>query len=184
MRDAGVMFWAFGSLCFSIEFGLISARMFAAERKHKTLGVLYTLPHGTGRLIREKILGGLPQLIPSAALALAGLFMIFNSDFSRGWNELKFTAEFVAGLTLTLSSYIFFAVLVTYLSLRMRRAPFATGLCVMFLLWIVIGFSTKGLSHRGSAGGQMLTISTIAWILTIAIASQIPRRIAVAAADE
>jgi ABC-type transport system involved in multi-copper enzyme maturation permease subunit len=176
------MFWVFGVLCFSVEFGLVSARMFAAERKRKTLGVLYTLPNGTGRLVREKILGGLPQLLPSAALAITGLFMIFNKPDFR--NDLEFTPEFAAGLTLVISGYIFFAVLVMYLSLRMRRAPFVTGLCVVFLLWIVIAFSMDGLGVRGSEVAQMLTLSTVAWICTLLLASGIPHRIAVAAASE
>jgi ABC-type transport system involved in multi-copper enzyme maturation permease subunit len=181
-REVGVMFWVFGVLCFSVEFGLVSARMFAAERKRKTLGVLYTLPNGTGRLVREKILGGLPQLLPSAALAITGLFMIFNQPDFR--NDLEFTPEFAAGLTLVISGYVFFAVLVMYLSLRMRRAPFATGLCVIVLLWIVIAFSMDGLGVRGSEVAQMLTLSTVAWICTLLLASGIPHRIAVAAASE
>ena len=181
-REVGVMFWVFGVLCFSVEFGLVSARMFAAERKRKTLGVLYTLPNGTGRLVREKILGGLPQLLPSAALAITGLFMIFNKPDFR--NDLEFTPEFAAGLTLVISGYIFFAVLVMYLSLCMRRAAFATGLCVIVLLWIVIAFSMDGLGVRGSEVAQMLTLSTVAWICTLLLASGIPHRIAVAAASE
>ena len=68
-----------------------------------TLGVLYTLPNGTGRLVREKILGGLPQLIPSAALALTGLFMIFNRSDGDRWRSLDITPAFVAGLTLIVS---------------------------------------------------------------------------------
>ncbi|MEI7821643.1 MAG: ABC transporter permease [Verrucomicrobiota bacterium] len=181
-KEVGVTFWVFGVLCFSVEFGLVSARMFAAERKRKTLGVLYTLPNGTGRLVREKILGGLPQLLPSAALAITGLFMIFNQTDFR--NDLEFTPEFAAGLTLIISGYIFFAVLGMYLSLCMRRAAFATGLCVIVLLWIVIAFSMDALGVRGSEVAQMLTLSTVAWICTLLLASGIPRRIAVAAASE
>jgi hypothetical protein len=110
--------------------------------------------------------------------------MIFNSKDGLRWESGELTPEFLAGLTLALSSYAFFAVLVMYLSLRMRRAPFATGVCVMFLLWMVILFSTDGMRYHGSAAAQMLTLAIIAWILTIVIASQIPRRIAMAAAAE
>jgi ABC-type transport system involved in multi-copper enzyme maturation permease subunit len=184
LKEVGVTFWVFGLLCFSVEFGLISARMFAAERKHKTLGVLYTLPHGVGRIIRQKILGGLPQLIPAALLAITGLFLIFNHTSGDRWQDLDFTPEFLAGLTLAISSYIFFAVLVMYLSLRMRRAPFATGLCVIIVLWIIIAFSMDGLGVRGSEVTQMLTLATIAWIATLILAAKIPRRIAIAAASE
>ncbi|MEO6739885.1 MAG: hypothetical protein ABIP20_06515 [Chthoniobacteraceae bacterium] len=178
----GITFWIFGLMSFSIEFGLVSARMFASERKHKTLGVLYTLPIGTGRLIREKILGTLPQLIPSVALSLLGLAMMFSE---RNGGRLHASDGFLAGLTLTITSYVFFAVLVMYLSLRMRRAPFATGLCLMFLIYIMVGFFMSEMrSTSGNGVSQMLIISGLGWIATIALAARIPGRIAIAAAEE
>ncbi len=183
-RDVGVMFWIFGLLCFSVEFGLVSARMFAAERKRKTLGVLCTLPLGTGRIIREKILGALPQLIPSATLTITGLVMIFGGADGRRWDDVGFTPEFIAGLFLAVSAYIFFAVLVMYLSLRMRRAPFATGLCVVFVLWIIIVFTLDGHHSSNDAVAQMLTISVLTWFATLLIAARIPHRIAITAAAE
>ena len=180
----GFMFWIFGLLCFSVEFGLVSARMFATERKRKTLGVLCTLPLGTGRIVREKILGALPQLIPSLALAVTGLLMIFSADTGRNWENFEFTPGLAAGIFLTFSGYIFFAVLVMYLSLRMRRAPFATGLSVVIVIWIIIVFTLDGHHSRGDAVALMLTISVLAWIATLLIAAKIPRRIAIAAAAE
>ena len=155
--------------------------MFASERKRKTLGVLYTLPLGTGRIVREKIIGSLPHLIPSVSLSLLGLAMMFGG--SRNWN-LRISDEFLAGLILIVSAYIFFAVLVMYLSLRMRRAPFATGLCVMFLIWIIVVSILSTMRFGGNDVAQMLTISVLAWIAIVLIASRIPHRIAIAAAAE
>ena len=180
-KNIGVMFWIFGLMSFSVEFGLVSARMFGVERKRKTLGTLYALPLGTGRLIREKILGALPQLIPSVTLALLGLALIFWESSDRDWNV---SDSFVAGLTIAASAYIFFAVLVMYLSLRMRRAAFATGLCLMFLIYIIMIFLLSSTHSRGDGTAEMLTISLLTWIATIAVASRIPHRIAIAAASE
>ncbi|MEO6785267.1 MAG: hypothetical protein ABI318_03950 [Chthoniobacteraceae bacterium] len=180
-RDIGITFWIFGLIAFSVEIGLVSARMFGAERKRKTLGTLYTLPLGSGRIIREKILGALPQLIPSVALALLGLAMMFGGPDSR---IFPITDSFIAGLILAVSAYAFFAVLVMYLSLRMRRAPFAAGLCVMFLIYIMILFVMTGMHSRGNDVSEMLMISAMAWVGTLVIASRIPDRIAVAAAEE
>ena len=180
-RHLGIMFWVCGLIAFSMEFGLMGARMFASERKSKTLGALYTLPVGTGRLIRHKILGSLSQLIPSVALSLLGLLLMFNG--SAHWN-LRINDEFLAGLTLAVTCYIFFAVLVMYLSLRMRRAPFATGLCVMFFLYILVGFTFSSMFRHRDGTSQMFTIAGLGWIGIAVIASRIPHRIALAAADE
>ena len=177
----GIMFWVCGLIAFSMEFGLMGARMFASERKSKTLGALYTLPVGTGRLIRHKILGSLSQLIPSVALSLLGLTLMFNG--SAHWN-LPINDEFLAGLTLAVTCYIFFAVLVMYLSLRMRRAPFATGLCVMFFIYILVGFTFSSMFRHRDGTSQMFTIAGLGWIGIAVIASRIPHRIALAAADE
>ena len=180
-NNIGITFWIFGIMSFSVEFGLVSARMFGAERKRKTLGTLYTLPLGTGRLIREKILGALPQLIPSITLAVLGLAMIFARPDGSG---LKMTGSFLAGLNLTISAYALFAVLVIYLSLRMRRAAFATGLCLMFLIYIIL-LSVLSATHssRGDIE-EMVTISVLTWAAAIILASRIPHRIAIAAAAE
>ncbi len=180
-ENIGIMFWIFGLMAFSIEYGLVSARMFGSELKRKTLGSLYALPGGTGRLIREKILGSLPQLIPSAALALLGLAIIYGSDRGRGFGMSSNT---LSGLTLAVSCYVFFAVLVMYLSLRMRRAPFATGLCVMFLLYIIAGSILSSIHSYESENAEILTVSVLLWVAAVILASKIPHRISLAAAEE
>ncbi len=180
-KDIGIAFWMFGLLSFTTEFGIVSGRIFGIERKRKTLGTLYTLPLGTGRLIREKILGALPQLIPAVALALLGLAMIFARPDG---SSLKMSGNFLAGLNLTISTYVLFAVLVMYLSLRMRRAAFATGLCLMFLIYIIL-LSVLSTAHSGRSDiEEMVTISMLTWSAAIILASRIPHRIAIAAAAE
>ena len=177
--NLGGMFWVFGQMSFSIEVGLVSARIFGIERKRKTLGTLYTLPLGTGRLICEKILGALPQLVPSVALTLLGIALVTIGGGGRNW---WLSEAFIAGCTFALSIYVFFAVLVTYLSLRMRRAPFATGLCVMFGIWIIFGLFVPMRGRDFTA--TMFANSVLAWIAITAIAARIPHRIAIAAAAE
>ena len=180
-RELGVTFWVFGQMSFSIEVGLVSARMFGIERKRKTLGTLYTLPLGTGRIIREKIFGALPQLIPSAALTALGIALttVGRNGFSLRHDDDSFFAMWA----LIISAYVFFAVLVMYLSLTMRRAPFATGLCVIFGGWILLGFLMPR-SGRENMTAYLLTMSLLVSIASIAIASRIPGRIAISAAAE
>ncbi len=182
MRTAelGVMFWVFGIMSFTIEVGLVSSRMFGSERKRKTLGALYTLPLGTGRLIREKIRGALPQLFPSLLCTFIGIGIIVSEERVRNW----LSDDAIAGLILYVSGCVFFAVLVMYLSLRMRRSPFAAGVCVMILLSFIIPFVLTNLHSLGNDVAEMLTISVLGWIGAAVIASRIPGRIAACAAEE
>ena len=179
-ESVGIMFWIFGLMAFSVEIGLVSGRIFGIERKRKTLGTLYTLPIGTGRLIREKILGALPQLVPSLAVAFLGLALTTVARDGRNWHWDR--SEFVAGCILSVSQYVLFAVLVMYLSLRMRRAPFAAGLCIMFGAYMLIG--SVGLVPARDEAGYFLMCCVFTWMAIIAIASRIPHRIAVAAAAD
>jgi ABC-type transport system involved in multi-copper enzyme maturation permease subunit len=179
-ESIGIAFWMFGVMAFSIEIGLVSARIFGIERKRKTLGTLYTLPIGTGRLVREKILGALPQLLPSAAVASLGLALLTMGRDGRFWRLDN--SEYVAGWILGVSQYALFAVLVMYLSLRMRRAAFAAGLSIMFAAFMFVGFFAD--SYRGDGISLVLMLCVITWVATVVVASRIPHRIAIAAAAD
>ena len=178
--NVGVAFWIFGIIAFSVEVGLVSARIFGVERKRKTLGTLYSLPIGTGRLIRDKVLGSLPQLLPSFTMAVLGLALITTGQTGRYWFSQE--TDVILRYMLAVSQYVLFGVLVMYLSLRMRRAPFAVGLCVMLGSYMLIGFfvSTGG----GGEKAYMLTLNVITWVAITVIASRIPSRIGIAAAAE
>ena len=85
---------------------------------------------------------------------------------------------------LTVGCYIFFAALVAYLSLSMSRAPFASGVCVMFLIRMLLMVWMSGLRGSGNGVAEMLAISVLLWIGIFAIASRIPGRIAAATAAD
>jgi ABC-type transport system involved in multi-copper enzyme maturation permease subunit len=179
-KNVGVAFWTFGLIAFSVEVGLVSARIFGIERNRKTLGTLYTLPIGTGRLIREKVLGSLPQLFPSAAMTILGFALITMGENGRFWFSRD--SNSISVWSLAVSQYVLFAVLVMYLSLRMRRAPFAVGLCIMLGSYMMTGFfsSTAG----GGEKAFFFTLNVITWVAIVVIASRIPRRLGIAAAAE
>ena len=166
-----------GLMAFSVELGLVGARMFGIERKNKTLGGLYTLPLGTAGLIGQKILGALPTFIPSAGIYLAGvtISISISADSARDWSpSLGAFTTFVA------TECIFFAVLVLYLSLRMQRAVLATAIGGMFLANFLLSMFWDGFDHPAG----VLIPTMMFGVLIAVIASLIPGRLEHAAAEE
>ena len=179
----------FGLVAFSIEMGLAGARIFGVERKRKTLGGLFALPRGTARLIGEKVLGTLPSFIPSFGLYVLGVFLIAGGHDRHPYPEPASYA--LAQGALVVSEYIFFAVLVTYLSLRMRRAALAAAMAIMFfgnmLASVLIPrsyYAGSGPDSEFTVVGIIMVWVFIVWVFIVAIAAAIPGRIARAAAEE
>ncbi len=172
----GVTLWVFGLMAFTVELGLVSSRVFGIERKLHTLGGLYTLPLSTARLIGEKILGALPMFIPSLAMLTIGWIM--------AGRKLRLTSSTdIARSILFGSEYLFFAVLVMYLSLRMRRATVATALGLTFAANLAL-FSFEPGYGSGNTEAYLLTMALFFGIGTVAIAARIPGRLGVAAAAD
>jgi hypothetical protein len=175
-RDTGVAIRTFGLMAFSMELALVGVRILGAERKRKTLGGLFTLPPGTVGLIGQKVLGALPVFIPSVAMYVLGVAIILNSGPLPSWQRASLfnTAQFL----FVASEYVLFAVLVAWLSLRMRRAALASGIALMFFGHLLVGLMFSGVLRSFSAS------VVIVWIFIVVIASRIPGRIAAAAAEE
>ena len=165
-----------GIIAFVIEAGLLGARMFGVERKRNTLGSLYTLPIDTGTLIRQKIRGILPGLIPSAAIVLSGFIVLGLA--TNGPSNL-FDDDVLQIILLWATQTLLFAVLCVYLSLRMRRGVFASAVGIMFggnfILTILLG--------SGGADG-IAVLCVLLWVAIFTIAACIPGRIGIAAAGE
>ena len=179
----------FGLVAFSIEMGLAGARIFGVERKRKTLGGLFALPLGTARLIGEKVLGTLPMFIPSFGLYVLGVFLIAGAHQKYPYSEPAGYA--LAEGALVASEYVYFAVLVTYLSLRMRRAALAAAMAVMFFgnmfASVLIPrsyYAGSGSYSESTVVGIIMVWVFIVWVFIVAIAAAIPGRIARAAAEE
>jgi ABC-type transport system involved in multi-copper enzyme maturation permease subunit len=164
----------FGLMAFSVELGLVAGRLFGLERKRKTLGGLYTLPLGTARLVWQKILGALPAFIPSAGICVAGLAIGVRMS-PAAWRSPD-----VSTIMLFATEYLFFAVLVLYLSLRMRRAVLATAIGGMF----VSNLFFRGLGRGFSIPDGALATAAIFGLLIIVVAALIPGRLERAAAEE
>ncbi|MEQ1851358.1 MAG: hypothetical protein ABMA01_07175 [Chthoniobacteraceae bacterium] len=175
-RDTGVAIRTFGLMAFSMELALVGVRILGVERKRKTLGGLFTLPLGTGGLIGQKVLGALPVFIPSVAMYLLGVAIIVNSGTLPSWQgaSLFNTEQFL----FVASEYVLFAVLVAYLSLRMRHSALASGIALMFFGHLLVGLMFSGVLRSFSAS------VVIVWLFIAIFASRIPGRIAAAAAEE
>ena len=183
--DEARILCSFGLIAFSIEFGLAGARFFGIERKRKTLGGLYILPSGTARLIGLKVLGTLPVFIPSVVIYSVGIFLMLSGGSAFDWNRFRFFPT-LASLAFTVSEYILFAVLVAFLSLRMRRAALASALAIMFFGNLLAGKLIGLFIGRGSFWHpDMVLLSLFAlWVWILVLAAAIPRQVARAAAEE
>jgi len=180
----GAVLRAFGIAAFSLEIGLASSRILGVERKRKTLGGLFALPRGTARLIGEKVLGVLPLLIPSAGMFVLGNMLIAaargNDGFARPFAVVTRETVFIV------SEFILFAVLVTYLSLRMRRAALAAGIAIMYFgnMFAAVLLPIPRLVGYGNNSGYSDFGTIVVWMFIVVFAAAIPGRTARAAAEE
>jgi ABC-type transport system involved in multi-copper enzyme maturation permease subunit len=165
----------FGYIAFSVELGLVTARLFGIERKHKTLGGLYTLPLGTGPLIWQKVLGALPTFIPSAGMYFVGIAITGNAPGRNFWGPWD-----AATVMLFASEYLFFACLVMYFSLRMRRAVLATSIATLFLANVLVRMLESGSSYSTRNAITAILLG----VLIVIVAVLIPRRLDQTAAEE
>jgi len=179
-RALGFVLLQFGIMSFSVELGLAASRLFGIERKRNTLGSLCTLPISTGRLIWQKILGGLPVLAPSVLLGLLG-FLSFASAPGR-WLPREPVAYLV--IILSISEYLLFAVLSMFLSLRMRRGAFAAAVGLMFIgnFLLTLMLATGG--GAGSGEGAFVVLIMFVWMTLVPLALAIPSQIKRAGAGE
>ena len=180
----GAIFCWFGLFAFAIELGIAGSRIFGIERKRKTLGGLFTLPLGTARIIVEKVLGALPSFIPSFGLFVLGWTLIASQD--TRFLRAHFSPEGIALMILLTSQFFLLAVLVTYLSLLMRRAAFAVTIAIMFFGNIFASLALPG-RHMGGGHaffGNVIASLAVIWTIIVLLAAAIPRRIAHAAAEE
>ena len=152
-RRVGTMTWFLAIVMFAVDVGLIASRIFGEERRNLTLGSLLTIPRTTGWLIRQKLLGCLPVVVPSIALFELGLWLA-----QRGpWNDYRGTlstndwiAIFYIG-----SQALFLPVLIAYLSLKIRRGGLPAGITIV-IAFNVFTAVLMDLSHRGSTESVIL----------------------------
>lgn len=182
-RNIGEITMTFGFGAFALDVSLTASRIFGDERRNLTLGGLATLPQSTGRLLRHKIAGCLPSLLPTIALFASGFWLRFVFIAPRYGNWRHFMAHDRAAILYILSQALLLPILITNLSLRMRRGAMPAGIAavvaVNVLTVILVEFSTA------MSGREKLTIAaTMSTLAATFLAIDIHRRIPTAAAAE
>lgn len=183
-ENYGAILKSFGLSAFTTELGIAGSRIFGVERKRKTLGGLFALPLGTGRIIGEKVLGALPAFIPSFGMFVLGSILYASAQTQNpSWRTTERVVEEAA---IFASELILFAVLTTYLSLRMRRSAFAAAIAVMFFgnMFASALLPRFYYTRTDSYNVSVVMSVVILWIFIALLAAAIPRRIAHAAAEE
>jgi hypothetical protein len=116
-----VLIWC-GGMIFTVELAALAARIFGAERQALTLGSLTTLPSGARSMIVQKVLGCLPAFLPSVTIWVVGFWLDPPSRYGRGSDGTEYF--------LIAMEFIFFPVLVAYLSLRLRRGALLAAISI------------------------------------------------------
>lgn len=179
-----VLMWS-GLIIFLAEMGSLGARIFGRERRQQTLGSLVTLPLPASRLIWQKVTGCLPVMIPSLVIWLLGMLIYWDwagrqrSSWVREQTTIITTMQFLA-----LTEGILLGILVSYLSLRMRRLPLLAGIGILFIgNFLMMFFIAQSRSGDGAVGGLIFFIFLYV-SLSIVLAMAIPRRVEACAAEE
>jgi len=184
-----VIGWS-GRIIFFAEVGVLSARIFGLERKRQTLGSLMTLPPHIPHLIWQKIAGCLPAFIPSVTMWIAGSaiyrdYLLTQRDVADYYRPSHETYD-TAFAWLVGAEFVLFAVLVAYLSLRMRRGPLLAGMSIMLFGNILAGIlgDILGLGRQDEMPTWMGIMAVGAGLLALFLAYAIPGWLAVSAAEE
>ena len=191
----------FAAIGFGIELSMLAAGIFGVERRALTLSGLVGLPRTTGWLIRQKLLGCLPILVPSAALFAVGLALnVIPMSIRAGWSPddwfLFIIYRISTGLRLGLKSqdYIlglyFFSqalllpLVIAFLSLRIRRGALPAGIAVIAVLNVFTVVITNSMRSRPDEDAVVFLIGFLslgaACVMAVLIYRGIPRA---AAAD-
>ena len=117
-----------GIFASAMDVSLTASRIFGEERRELTLSSLVTLPKTTGSLIRQKILGSLPALLPSVALVTCGFWLrfVFTADAYYTWRHLLRNDRVL--IFYIASQFLLLPILVANLSLRIRRGAMPAGI--------------------------------------------------------
>lgn len=131
-RVVGQICLFFAFIGFILDLGFAASRIFGEERRSLTLGGLAGLPRTTGWLIRQKFMGCLPVLLPSAALFGFGFCIqaYVRSVNGYGWGLIDNERDVVA-LFYAFSQAMLAPVLIADLSLRLRRGAMPAGIAIV-----------------------------------------------------
>jgi hypothetical protein len=181
-REIGEETMVFATMGFCLELGLLASRIFGVERRTLTLSGLVSLPRPTGWLVRQKILGCLPALLPPIALfgIGAGIYLDYyrnRSGYSMHWSDDEIIATIYVA-----SQGLLLAVLTTYLSLRIRRGALPAGVATI-TVWNVLVAVLLDNSFRRNEEEVLFVLALACLVVAGIISFFIPSQIRTAAAD-
>ncbi len=182
-RDVGeaTMVCAIG--IFALELALAASRIFGEERRHLTFGSLVTIPRTTGWMIRQKLLGSIPVVIPSIALFEVGLWLVrHRAADGSGWGPIS--SEDLAGFSYVGTQALLLPILIAYLSLRLRRGALPAGIAFASALNAFTVVLLE-ISRRRSSDAEILAAMAVAsGVMAAVLAVMIFRAIPKAGAEE
>ncbi len=151
----GTIVMAIAGLCAGLEVLLQTGRIFGVERRRQTLSSLVGLPWTTGKIIRQKVLGFLPCLLPWVILAGVGAAATWDSLTRELTRELAFSnfeweneRDEVAIAVYVFLQSILLLLSVVWLSLLLRRGALPAAIALATLWNIVFGVCVDAVPHR------------------------------------
>ena len=182
-RDVGEVTMVLATGMFALEIGLAASRIFGDERRHLTLGSLLTIPRTTGWLIRHKLLGCLPVVIPSVALFGVGVRLgqehMWGGD---GWGTLN-TRDWIDIFYIG-SQALLLPILIAYLSLRIRRGALPTGVAILTAVNVFTVVLVEIAHRRSSYTTVLATMAIVSGAMAVILAVMTYREIPKAGAAE
>ena len=161
--------------CAATEILLITGRMFGTERKRQTLSSLVTLPWTVGKIIRQKVLGCLPVLLPWLLLAITALVgawdLILNelaSEFrDQEWNWLALRDP-ISAICYVFLQAVLFLLTIAWLSLKLRRGALPVAIALITIWNIIFGLCVDETHSRNVYiiffVGAYLTIPAVVFV--------------------
>ncbi|MEQ1851359.1 MAG: hypothetical protein ABMA01_07180 [Chthoniobacteraceae bacterium] len=181
-RSIGEEIMVFSAMGFGLELALLASRIFGVERRMLTLSGLAGLPRATGWLIRQKVLGCLPALLPSTALFCVGYLIYEGWHRTHGGHGWNLDEDEVIVTTYVISQGLLLAVLTATFSLRIRRGALPAGIAVI-TIWNILVAVMVDSAPRRSEVKLLLALAIGCLIATAILAAFIPRHLRAAAAE-
>jgi len=127
-RDLGGVAMVVGLVALAIEAAFHASHLFDDERKWQTLSSLYGLPMSLGQITRQKIMGCLLAMVPSAAVFCVGV-LLAPEEFFEGLEEMLTEIGGWYGM----AQYTLFIYTTVFLSLYVKRGALALALVMIYV---------------------------------------------------
>jgi ABC-type transport system involved in multi-copper enzyme maturation permease subunit len=159
--------------CAGLEVLLQASRIFGVERRRQTLSSLATLPWTTGKIIRQKLLGFLPCIVPWVILAIGGASVAWESLVNEVARDIQFARfdwesdrEDLAILVYVALQAVLLVMMVMWFSLILRRGALPAAIAVTTVWNVVFGVCVDAVPNRDEylavIVGILLTLPALA----------------------